>query len=313
MALASPAHAVATWEHFGADPAYHSREAAIADAPRVLRQAGYPEPVIALLTEAMKKPGTETHVTNGMRLDFMRSGPSALWRNVAVKFEKPPRQDSMEYSAPSEEWTVQWGGTAWTAGIPKVCNNLYGKRAPAPKPQTPPPAAPPPAASAPPAAPPPTFVTGACPSGYTLIANAWSLQTLGGLRPEAEKLIQAANERDSQEATLLVAYQPPDVSRTLGKRLREVVKVRAPITADLPIRYLDPQTGKLVRDLGVMHMVRGVGSFRFSDDPRAYVVETIWPPDFVSPAMSGGERRVRMFPNEWEKFCAMNEHGIMLP
>ena len=129
MALASsPVFAVATWEHFGADPAYQSREAAIADASRVLRQAGYPELVIALLTEAMKKPGVETHVTNGMKLDFMRSGPSALWRNVVVKFEKPPRQDSMEYSAPSEEWTIEANGTKWTVGIPKVCNNLYGKR-----------------------------------------------------------------------------------------------------------------------------------------------------------------------------------------
>lgn len=127
-ALASPVFAVATWEHFNADPAYQSREAAITDAPRVLRQVGYPEPVVLLLIEAMKKPGTRTHVTNGMKFDFMRSGKSALWRNVVVKFEKPPRQDSMEYSAPAEEWTVDQDGALWTAGIPDVCNNLYGKR-----------------------------------------------------------------------------------------------------------------------------------------------------------------------------------------
>src|SRR3989344_760061 len=107
MALAANvASATATWEHFNADPAYSSREAAIADAPRVMRQAGYPEPVVSLLTEAIKKPGLRTHVTNGMKLDFMRSGKSALWRNVEVKFRKPPREASMEYSAPSEEWTA---------------------------------------------------------------------------------------------------------------------------------------------------------------------------------------------------------------
>ncbi|OGG78591.1 hypothetical protein A3A36_01890 [Candidatus Kaiserbacteria bacterium RIFCSPLOWO2_01_FULL_52_12b] len=128
MALASSAHAEATWEHFNADPAYPSREAAIADAPRVMRQAGYPEPVISLLIEAMKKPGMETHVTNGMKLDFMRSGKTALWRDVLVKFKKPPREASMEYSAPAEEWTVNWNGTKWTMGVPKVCNNSYGKR-----------------------------------------------------------------------------------------------------------------------------------------------------------------------------------------
>ncbi len=137
------AHAEATWEHFNADPAYQSREAAIADAPRVLRQAGWPEPVISLLTEAMKMPGVATHVTNGMRLDFMRSGKSALWRNVVVKFKKPPRENSMEYSAPSEEWTVEWNGTAWTVGIPKVCNNIYGKRSGASKPASKPGATPP--------------------------------------------------------------------------------------------------------------------------------------------------------------------------
>lgn len=136
-ALASSAFATATWEHFNADPAYPSREAAIADAPRVMRQAGYPEPVISLLTEAMKKPGVRTHVTNGMRLDFMRSGKSALWRNVEVKFKKPPREASMEYSAPAEEWTVEWNGTAWTTGVPDVCNNTYGKRVFVP-PQQPP-------------------------------------------------------------------------------------------------------------------------------------------------------------------------------
>ena len=120
----------ATWEHFNADPAYPSHEAAIADASRVMRQARYPEPVIRLLTEAMKKPGVRTHVTNDMKLDFMRSGKSALWRNVEVKFKKPPREASMEYSAPSEEWTADWNGTTWTVGIPDVCNNTYGKRGP---------------------------------------------------------------------------------------------------------------------------------------------------------------------------------------
>jgi len=318
MALVSgSASAVATWEHFNADPAYRNREAAIADAPKVLRKVGYPEPVISLLTEAMKNPGVETHVTNGMKLDFMRSGKSELWRNVVVKFKKPPRESerNMDFSAPSEEWVVDWNGQKWTAGIPKVCNNIYGKRAPTPTPQSAPPVALAPPVAQPPTKPAvPTFTTSECPSGFTLFANAWSLQTLpNSLRKEAEKLIQSANERDSKEATLLVAYQPDDFSRTMGGRLRSDVKVRAPTTADLSIRYLDVQTAKVVRELGVVSMARGVGNFRFSGDPRAYVVEVVFPPDFVSPAMSGGERRVRMFPSEWGKFCAMNVHGALLP
>ncbi len=124
---ASDAQAAATWRHFGADRAYATRAAAIADAPRVLRQAGYPEEVIALLKKAVGKPGVRTYVTNGMKLDFMRSGKRALWRNVLVKFDKPPLAERMEYSAPAEEWSVDWEGTTWTLGIPEVCNNLYGR------------------------------------------------------------------------------------------------------------------------------------------------------------------------------------------
>lgn len=177
--------------------------------------------------------------------------------------------------------------------------------------QVPPSASAPPAAQPPAKSIPPVFVTGECPSGFTLFVNAWSLGSLGSLRGEAEKLIQSANERDSKEAMLLDAYKPDDFSRTLGGRLRSDVKVRALITADLPIRYLDLQTAKVVRELGTIRMERGVGSFRFSDDPRAYVVEVVYPPDFASPAMSGGERRLRAFPSELGRFCANNMHGVL--
>lgn len=131
VGLMAPKASAATWRHFGADKAYTSREAAIADVPRVLRQAGYPERAITLLTEAMKHPGVRTHVTNDMKLDFMRSGKSALWRDVLVQFDKPPVKERMEYSAPTEEWSVDVDGVTWTVGIPDVCNNTYGKRTPA--------------------------------------------------------------------------------------------------------------------------------------------------------------------------------------
>ena len=62
-----------------------------------------------------------------------------------------------------------------------------------------------------------------------------------------------------------------------------------------------------------MKLVRGAGSFHFANDPRGYIVETLWPMDFLSPALSGGERRLRLFPAEWGNFCTMNEHGILTP
>lgn len=294
-ALANVASAV-TWEHFNADPAYPSSEAAIADAPRVMRQAGYPEPVISLLTEAMKKPGVRTHVTNGMKLDFMRSGKSALWRNVEVKFKKPPREASMEYSAPAEEWTVDWNGTTWTFGRPDVCNNSYGKRASAP---TPP-------------APVPTVslltVTNKCPNGRTLTANAWSLKALPEeLRNKAEGHIAAANNRAAGPE----AYKADAVSRSLGGQLRREVKVRAPVTADIQVVFRDPKTSAVVQDRSILRLADGVGSMTLSGDQLGLIVETIWPNEFVSPTVSGDAHRLWFFPEEWKNYCTMNIHGLV--
>lgn len=199
------AYAEAIWEHFNADPAYQSREAAIADAPRVLRQVGYPEPVILLLTEAMKKPGVEAHVTNGRKLDFMRSGKSALWRNVLVKFKKPPREESMEYSAPSEEWTVELNGTKWMVGIPKVCNNLYGERlAITPKKEALP--------AKPRALSPPNRTIASCPAINYLKVNVWP--------PDAFKLPGVRQTHAKEELGQKQFAGVPHVSKTHGGQFR---------------------------------------------------------------------------------------------
>ena len=297
MALvANVASATATWEHFNADPAYSSREAAIADAPRVMRQAGYPEPVVSLLTEAIKKPGLRTHVTNGMKLDFMRSGKSALWRNVEVKFRKPPREASMEYSAPSEEWSVDLNGTAWTYGLPDVCNNSYGKRASAPTSPTPVPTVP------------LVSITSNCPNGRTLTANAWSLKALPEeLRKKAEGHIAAANSRGAGPD----AYKADAVSRTLGGQLRREVKVRTPVTTDIRVAFRNPQTLAVVQDSGVLHIADGVGNMTISGDQLGMIIETIWPKEFVSPTVSGDAHRLWFFPEEWKSFCSMNIHGLV--
>ncbi len=124
--MAQQASATAVWRHFGVDKAYVTKAEAIADAPRAMRRAGWPEPVIHALVAEMKHSGTRAHVVNGEHLDFMRSGKTAEWRNVLVKFDKPPIAESMEYDAPSEEWHTTWHGVVWTVGIPDVCRNTYG-------------------------------------------------------------------------------------------------------------------------------------------------------------------------------------------
>jgi len=89
------------------------------------------------------------------------------------------------------------------------------------------------------------------------------------------------------------------------------VKVRAPVNADIIVRFIDPQTAAVVRELGTLQAVNGIGIFRFDEDPRPYVVETLWPISFDSPTMSGGHRRIRLFGSEWTGICAMNEHGLV--
>jgi hypothetical protein len=307
MALATNSFAVATWENFGADPAYKSREAAIADAPRVLRQAGYPEQAISLLSEAMKGPGVRTHVTNGMKLDFMRSGKSALWRNVLVKFKKPPRETSMEYSAPSEEWTVEWDGKKWTVGIPDVCNNIYGKR---------------PVRHVPVATPAPRTVTTTrgCPNGIILYANIWSREAIASVSEDlaagADALITIASKRDSKNASIREAYSVDDVSRTLGDEIIAKVGVRAPVDSSITAQVIDPTSLRVVEDLGSFKFVEGIAAIPLTPDQRKMIIQTIWPAWVVSPTKSGGKARLWLLPEEWMngrgngRFCSKQENGI---
>lgn len=124
-AVAGTAHAETRWQNFGADPAYSSRVAAIANAPQDMRRMELSEKVIQAFKVAMRTPGTRVRLTNGDRLAFMRTGPNGLWRDVLVDFRRPVR--NMEYAAPAEEWTVTVDGVTYTYGIPDICNNSYLK------------------------------------------------------------------------------------------------------------------------------------------------------------------------------------------
>lgn len=154
-----------------------------------------------------------------------------------------------------------------------------------------------------------------CPDGYRLTGNVWSLKTLpDDLRREAEEHVSAARKRDSAQGTQHEAYQQDDVSRTMGARLRSQVKTRAPVTADITVRYVDsdPETKKLrITELGILHMVNGIGTFVFPDDPRQHIVGTSWPLDFISPTRSRQERRLRVYPGEWQNWCTLNVHGLV--
>ena len=77
------------------------------------------------------------------------------------------------------------------------------------------------------------------------------------------------------------------------------------------VNLRDPKTFKVVGTLGVMDMVEGIGKISLTNEQRQMIVETIWPNGFMSPSISGGERRVQLFPYEWGNNCPVNIHGLV--
>lgn len=127
----------ARWRHYGADPAYASKDAAKADAANVFRRAGWPPEAIAAMTERMRTvPPERIELRNGDRLDFMRSGRTGLWRNVLVDFVPPPGR-GVSVVVAADRWVVVVGGVTYEAIIPDVCNNLAGRRSATPPRQDP--------------------------------------------------------------------------------------------------------------------------------------------------------------------------------
>ncbi len=117
-----------TWRYYGADPAYGSRAAAIADLRRTLIALNWPLGAIERAVAAVQTPGTRVELTNGMRLTSMRSGFRELWLDVLVDFIRPPTP-GMGYVAYAEEWRFVYEGKEYIFGIPEVCNNTYTRDA----------------------------------------------------------------------------------------------------------------------------------------------------------------------------------------
>lgn len=171
------------------------------------------------------------------------------------------------------------------------------------------------AAVVPPTPPPPVPVVAApseCPGGWRLTANVWSSASLPPtIQEEAKHHVEVAESRESNNAADASSYRADDVSRTMGARLRKEVRVRAPIGMNLRVFYRDTRTAEVLDSLGTLRVEAGTGTFRFSGDPRKWIVEIVWPGSFISPTESGGERRLWLFPEEWGRWCKMNVHGIV--
>ena len=158
------------------------------------------------------------------------------------------------------------------------------------------------------------FTASACPAGYSLAAHTWSLGLLKMSRPDlyerAKVLIDAANIRPTKQATDIKAYATDAFSRTLGGPIRRSGVPHADVIDTIIVNFLDPSTMKKNAVAGKIDQQHGVGTVYFSQDPRRFITELIFPQHYESPADSGGMRRLRIFPREWEA-CKLNASGAV--
>ena len=115
----------------------------------------------------------------------------------------------------------------------------------------------------------------------------------------ADKLIATAKARDTRRATNPAGYRGDDFSRTLGPLLRKAVRVRAEVDMTLEVFYRYP-TGATYRHLGKINVRTGEGSIDLPEDPRRWIVETVWPKEknVLSPIESDDALRLWLFPDE---------------
>lgn len=231
----------------------------------------------------------------------------ALLVAAALVTTTPARAQEGPQCPVQGKWSLTWNNCPPTAqAAPAKPKRRAHRHAPAPQAFVlspdyyPPPAAYPPSGS----------VGNNCPNGFVQFAHVWSLYSIAPhLQAQAQALIAAARARESQDARALPPYRPDAVSRTLGAQLRTGPWGPAPVNDGVHIRYLDPHSGQLVREVGVIRLNHGVGSIPLPGDPRHYVVEAIWPLYLISPTPSGGALRTRSFPNE-PRGCRDHIHGL---
>ncbi len=289
--LANSAHAEFKWQHFGADPYATSRAEAMKTRESAFTKLGFPKPVVDLLVKATEQPGQKTRIFVGDRFSAMISKRSVVHQDVVVAFGSPTR--GMEYAAPAERWQVVWEDKTYVVVLPDVCNNWSSIITPNPTP-TP-------------------VASGSCPNERTFMTRSYPQKNIpADLWARAEVLITAAANRDSSAARRPIeldgkntrsadAYKTDAVSRTLGPELYKLPPAGDSVVF---IRLLDPVMLTVAEDLGTIRLASGVAIKALSATQRAYIVETIWPADYKSPAVSDEFRRIWLFPEEW-KNCTM--------
>lgn len=109
------------WQKFGEDPAYKTREAAMADRANVFRKFGYNESQVACLVAGTSVPGKLIRLLVGDRLKHMLSSKGVVHANTVIAF--PLYERGIEYTARAEEWVVTCDGVAITINLPEICYN----------------------------------------------------------------------------------------------------------------------------------------------------------------------------------------------
>lgn len=114
------AHAETVWRDAGRNPAYATRQEAIADAPRVLREFGWSQPAVdAMVQEMRTNAGTPCVMRQGERYDRMRFGRRGVVSDVVNRTGR---------DQPGVCYTVTVAGVRYEAFIPDICRNLSGRR-----------------------------------------------------------------------------------------------------------------------------------------------------------------------------------------
>lgn len=287
LGIQQPAHASFYWKQYGADPAFASRDAAMAARPEAFRALGLSNACIAASYAAMSVLGKVERLNPEDRLAAMMSSGFVVHRDVIVDFVPPAH--GIENSAVVETWSFSCDGRTYKIGLPEVCDNwvLYY---PVPQPIVP-----------------PSQAAGECSAGYSITLHVWSIRALPtDFQEEAIRLITAAASRN-------LDYHGPAFSRTLGYRLRTTPGIQhAPVNASIEVDLLDPATRSVVRRLGRMSVFAGIGTLQLPVDPRHYIVELLFPDWFVSPVPSNGVRRLDDLPDEWPSGeCVQNMHAAV--
>lgn len=137
ISVGSQASAQTVWRDWGEAPFASSKEEAVRRLPDALRLLNVPEPVRALLEDAVRTTpnGVRTHIVPGDRFVAMMSRGDRVLSDVVVAevpVTLPHGRTGAVQAANASMWEVTYEGQIYTLVLPDVCFNWSWRSRPAP-------------------------------------------------------------------------------------------------------------------------------------------------------------------------------------